>query len=256
MTPSGLGPARRLPWKRSKVLRRVIVAGAGDGHVLGHDGVALLLELARDDCFERLRLDAEQLQRRAQRGRVGRELVAPGQLLHRHRTKLHAFGGSAGLDLFGVVDGAGPCLQQLQVAVHRVLIERNEHIYLVTHVAHRRLAGADRQKRMPAADDGLVGVVSVEMKTRAARRCGPECRRWRRCPGRSPRRWRPRNLLYSFRFSWFSPRPSRGPIKRPQRSELCFRLLALDILKPSLWLRINDGNTLGKPLSKVRDYRG
>ena len=117
------------------MLRRVIVAGAGDGDVLRHDCVALLLELARDDGFERLRLDAEHLQRRAEGGGVGRQLVAPGQLLHRHRAELHALGGLAGFDPFVVVDGAGACLQQMQVAVHRVLIERNEHIDLVTHAA-------------------------------------------------------------------------------------------------------------------------
>ena len=57
-----------------------------------------------------------------------------------------------------------PAFSRLQVAIHRVLIERDEHIDLVAHVAHRRLAGADGQERMPAADDGLVGVVGVEVK--------------------------------------------------------------------------------------------
>ena len=93
MTPNGLAPTRRLPRKRFEVLRRIIVAGARDGDVLGHDRVALLLELAGDDRFERLRFDAEQLERGAERGGVGRQLVALGQLLHRHRAELHAVGG-------------------------------------------------------------------------------------------------------------------------------------------------------------------
>ena len=51
------------------------------------------------------------------------------------------------------------------MTVHRVLVERDEDVNLVSHIADRRLAGADGQERMPTADDGLVGIVSVEMKS-------------------------------------------------------------------------------------------
>ena len=164
MTPNGFGPSRRLPGEGGKILRRVIVAGAGNGDVLGDDRVALLLELPRDDGLERLRFDAEQLQRRAERGGVDRQLVALGQLLHRHRAELHAVGRLPGRDLFLVVNGAGAALQQTQVPIHRVLIERNEHVDLVTHVADRPVAGANGQEGVAAADDRLVGVVGVEMQ--------------------------------------------------------------------------------------------
>jgi hypothetical protein len=50
------------------------------------------------------------------------------------------------------------------VAVHRVLIERDEHVDLVTHVAHRRIARTNGQEGMPAPDDRLIGVVSIEME--------------------------------------------------------------------------------------------
>ncbi len=129
-----------------------------------HDRVAFLLELPGDDRFERLRFDPEQLQRGAERGGVDRQLVALGQLLHRHRAKLHAVGGLPRRDFLVVVDGAGAGLQQMQVAIHRVLIERNEDVDLVTHVAHGRIARANGQERVPAADDRLVGVVSIEME--------------------------------------------------------------------------------------------
>src|SRR5215469_11555296 len=53
----------------------------------------------------------------------------------------------------------------MQVPIHRVLIERNEDIYLVTHVADWSVAGANCQKGMTAADDRLVSVVGVEMQS-------------------------------------------------------------------------------------------
>src|SRR5882762_1647324 len=51
------------------------------------------------------------------------------------------------------------------MAVHRVLIERDKDVDLVAHVAHRRIAGADGQKGVSAANDRLVGVVGIEMKS-------------------------------------------------------------------------------------------
>src|SRR5581483_3476368 len=50
------------------------------------------------------------------------------------------------------------------MAVHRVLVQRNEDVDLVAHVAHRPVARANGQKRVPAANDRLVGVVRVEIK--------------------------------------------------------------------------------------------
>ena len=52
----------------------------------------------------------------------------------------------------------------MQVAIHRVLVERDEHVDLVTHVAHGRIARANGQESVSAADDRLIGVVSVEMQ--------------------------------------------------------------------------------------------
>src|SRR5256884_8542827 len=52
----------------------------------------------------------------------------------------------------------------MQVPIHRVLIERDEHVDLVPHVADRRVAGANRQESVAAADDRLVSVVGVEMQ--------------------------------------------------------------------------------------------
>src|SRR6202035_330565 len=40
-----------------------------------------------------------------------------------------------------------------------------EHVNLVAHTAHRRIARADCQECMPAANDRLVCVVCIEMKS-------------------------------------------------------------------------------------------
>ncbi len=58
------------------------------------------------------------------------------------------------------------------MAVHRVLIERDEHVDLVTHVAHRRIARTNGQECMSATDDRLIGVVSIEMESAAREDAG------------------------------------------------------------------------------------
>jgi len=120
--------------------------------------------LSGNDRFGRLRFDAEQLKRSAERSSVDRQLVAFDQLLHWHRAKLPSVGGLTGRDFLVVVNRAGAGLQQMQVAVRRVLIERDEHVDLVTHVAHWRIARANRQECMSATDDRLIGVVGIQME--------------------------------------------------------------------------------------------
>src|SRR4029079_13509514 len=51
------------------------------------------------------------------------------------------------------------------MAIHRVLIERNEDVDLVPHVGHRRVTRPDGQEGMPSTNDRLVGVVSVEVES-------------------------------------------------------------------------------------------
>src|SRR5215468_10160979 len=52
----------------------------------------------------------------------------------------------------------------MQVPIHCVLIERNEGVDLVTHIADRPVTRANCQESMAAADDRLVRVVGVEMQ--------------------------------------------------------------------------------------------
>ena len=50
------------------------------------------------------------------------------------------------------------------MTIHRVLIERDEHVDLVTHVAHGRIARANGQEGVPPTDDRLIGIVGIKME--------------------------------------------------------------------------------------------
>src|SRR4030095_7273318 len=94
---------------------------------------------------------------------IDRQLVALGQLLHRHGAELDTARRFPGRDLLFVVNRACAALQKMQVPIHRILIERNEYIDLVTHAADGPIARANCQKGVTATDNRLVSVVGVEM---------------------------------------------------------------------------------------------
>ena len=99
---AGVGQRER---ERLEMVRGVVVAGTGDVHIVGNHGVALLLELARENVFENLEIDAEHLQRGAERDGVlrNRVLTRAHQISHRQRAELHALGRRARHDLVAVI---------------------------------------------------------------------------------------------------------------------------------------------------------
>src|SRR5581483_7981176 len=80
------------------------------------------------------------------------------------RTQLHALGGGAGFDFVAVEQHTRAGLQQSKMAVHGVLVQRDEDIQFVAHVADGPIAGANGEERVPAAYEGLIGVVGVEIE--------------------------------------------------------------------------------------------
>src|ERR1700677_4990938 len=52
--------------------------------------------------------------------------------------------------------------------IHGVLVERDQQVDPVAHVGDFVGAGADSEKRVAAANDGLVGVVDVQMESATA----------------------------------------------------------------------------------------
>src|SRR3977135_1042222 len=60
----------------------------------------------------------------------------------------------------------------MEMPIHRVLIERDEDVDLVPHVAHGRIARPNGQESVPAADDRLIGGVGVGMEPAAREDAG------------------------------------------------------------------------------------
>src|SRR3970040_872514 len=53
------------------------------------------------------------------------------------------------------------------MAIHRVLIQRNEDVKFVTETKSRLVAGSESQEDVASANDRLVGVVCVQVKATA-----------------------------------------------------------------------------------------
>ena len=73
------------------------------------------------------------------------------------------------------------------MAIHRVLIQRNQEIDTVAHVRHLFRAGTNGEKGMPTANDGLVGIVGIQVQPTAAEYFRENIA-WRRysCPAAPP----------------------------------------------------------------------
>ena len=54
------------------------------------------------------------------------------------------------------------------MSVHRVLVERDQQVDPVAHIGYLARTGANCQEGMAAANDGLIGVVRVQMQPAAA----------------------------------------------------------------------------------------
>src|SRR6266567_6608193 len=58
--------------------------------------------------------------------------------------------------------------------VHRILVERDQHVELVAHTTHRAIAGANSQKGVAAPDDGLIGIVGIDVEAPARENAGQD----------------------------------------------------------------------------------
>ncbi len=156
--------------ERCEVRSGVVVTGARNADVFGHNGLAFFLELLSEDVLQRREADAHHVQASADRECVLRNLIAGdiGQLGNRKRAELRAGSSGAGLDRVGIEDTRGTGSEQLQVAIHAVLVKRNEQVDSVTHVGDLIRTRANGQKRVAAANDGLIGVVGIQVKTTPA----------------------------------------------------------------------------------------
>ena len=130
--------------ERLEVRRRVVVAGARDADVFVDRGLALALELQGQDVFE---------DRRSRR-RISCSAAASAMVFWTRSPladgasslteKGHSCTPSAaapGLDLVGVVQHDRAAAHQVQVAVHGVLVERDQQVELVARGQDGLVAG-------------------------------------------------------------------------------------------------------------------
>ena len=96
------------------------------------------------------------------------------QLRDRHGTELRPLLGVAGRDRVAVVQHLGIRSQEAQVAIHRVLIEADQEIQLVPVRVRLFILHSDGEQDMPSPNDGLIGVVGVQVQPTANKNTGQD----------------------------------------------------------------------------------
>ncbi len=159
-----------------EILGGVVVASAGEGDVFVDDGAIFFAELLFEDALEGGEADAHHAEGGADGEGVLRDLVAAdvGELGDGEGAELDTVRGGAGVDGVGVVEAGSAGGEEREMAIGGVLIEGNEEVEAAVGGADVVLAGADGEEGMAAADDGLIGVVGVEMKAATAEDLGED----------------------------------------------------------------------------------
>src|SRR2546425_5493517 len=127
-------------------------------------------ELLLENLLQRREADTHHVQTSADRECVLRNLVSRnvGQLRNRKRAEVHAGCGSARLDRVSVIDTRSAGREQPQVAIHAVLVKRNKQVDPVTHIGDLLRAGANGQKSVATTNDGLIGIVGIQIEATPA----------------------------------------------------------------------------------------
>ena len=90
---------------------------------------------------------------------------------------MYAVRRSAWLDGVSVVNACSSLCEQAEVAIHGILVQRDQQIDAVTHVGDFFRAGANSQKSVAAANNRLICVVSIQMQSPAAENLGEDVTR-------------------------------------------------------------------------------
>ncbi len=148
----------------------IVIADSCDPDVFRHHGFAFFLELLGENLLQRLETNAHHAETGAHCERVLGHLITcdVSQLGDGERAELHARRGDTRLDRVRVVEACSAVGKQTKVAIHRVLVQRDQQIQAVTHVGDFLWTSADRKKRVPTANDRLIGVVSIQVQAAAA----------------------------------------------------------------------------------------
>ena len=161
---------RKGPGKRLEIRSCVVVAGQCNSNVFSHYGIALFLELFGENFFQCLETYAHHAESGTHCEGVLGYLVPSNvsQLGDGKGAELYALRRYAGLDRVRVVDTCGAVGEQIEVPIHRVLIQRDQQIEAIAHICHSVRAGANREKSVSAANDRLIGVICIQVQAPAA----------------------------------------------------------------------------------------
>ena len=158
------------PRKRFEIRGGVVISSPRDADILGDHGFALFFELLGQNLLQCLETNAHHAEASANCERVLGHLIPRdiSQVRDRKGAELYALRGGARLDRVRVVNTCSAVGEQSKVAIHRVLIQRDQQIQAVTHVGDFFRASADREKSVATADDRLIGVVRIQVQAPAA----------------------------------------------------------------------------------------
>src|SRR5437016_8545215 len=83
----------------------------------------------------------------------------------------------ARLDGISVVNNRGARRHQTQVPIDGILIERNQQIDAIAEACHFLNSRANREQRMPASNDRLIGVVRIQVEATPCENLGKDVSR-------------------------------------------------------------------------------
>src|SRR5713226_1824918 len=132
--------------KRLEMSSGIVVAGPSDTHVLGDHRLAFSLELNRQDLFEQFELDSNQSQQSPKGDGILNQITLDvgSELFDRKGTELNAVGGCSRLDLVAVIEDSGSGSHELEMPIHAILVQRNQHVQLVAQAENWLVAGSER----------------------------------------------------------------------------------------------------------------
>ena len=175
-----------------EIRRRIVVAGARRGDVLGHHRVALAAELQFQRLLQNLEVEPQQVGDDTEGDGVLDDLVAASvrQFPDGHGTEAHPFRRFSRLDPGTVVDHPASGAQQPQMPVHGVLVQAQQHVEAVSMTEYPLIAHAHGEENVPAPDDGLIGVIGVQPQAAARKEPRQDAAGGLRYPAPPPHRWR------------------------------------------------------------------
>src|SRR5262249_39730826 len=119
--------------------------------------------------LQRLESDAHHGEGSANGERVLRHLIAANvrELRNGQRAELHGAGCSSWIYCVAVINTCSSRTEQVQVSINRVLIQRNQQVDAMAFVGDFIRPCGNGEKGWPAANDGLIGVVGVQVEAAA-----------------------------------------------------------------------------------------